>query len=148
MKSSFRRALVEDDAGHRGEHEKLRPQGTREVWEETGLYTIPVCLLGVYGGPGCVVTYSIGDRTAYVMAVFECEVRSGALRQVSDETTAAEFVGAGELSEYCTSPWVHHAVPALYDRSRSRHFNAPSWQPPRDDHEHWSKPHHRTLDCL
>ena len=25
----------------------------REVWEETGLYTAPVRLLGVYGGPSC-----------------------------------------------------------------------------------------------
>ena len=101
----------------------------REVWEETGLYTAPVRLLGVYGGPVCVVTYPNGDRTAYVMTVFECEVRSGSLRP-SDETTAAAFVGALELSGYRTSPWVQHILPALYDRSRSGHFEAPSWHPP------------------
>ena len=104
----------------------------REVWEETGLYIAPVRLLGVYGGSSCVVTYPNGDRTAYVMTVFECEVRSGVLRGSSDETTAAAFVGATELSRYRTSPWVQHVLPGLYDRSRSGHFDAPSWQPPTD----------------
>jgi len=101
----------------------------REVWEETGLYVAPVRLLGVYGGPSCVVTYPNGDRTAYVMTVFECEARSGTLRATSDETTAAAFVGAAELSRYRTSPWVQHVLPGFYDRSRSGHFDAPSWRP-------------------
>src|SRR5437867_4440126 len=35
----------------------------REVWEETGLYTAPMRILGVYGGPPCLVTYANGDRT-------------------------------------------------------------------------------------
>jgi len=102
----------------------------REVWEETGLYVDPVRLLGVYGGPYCVVTYPNGDRTAYVMTVFECEVRGGTLRATSDETTAAAFVSASELSKYPTSLWVQHVLPGFYDRSRSGHFDAPSWQPP------------------
>ncbi len=84
----------------------------REVWEETGLYVAPVRLLGVYGGPSCVVTYPNGDRTAYVMTVFECEARSGTLRET-----------------YRTSPWVQHVLPGFYDRSRSGHFDAPSWRP-------------------
>ena len=103
----------------------------REVWEETGLCTEPIRLLGVYGGPSCVVTYSNGDRTSYVMAVFECKVCGGALRIESDETTAAEFVAAVDLSEYHTSPWIQHILPGLYDRSRGLHFEAPSWQPPQ-----------------
>jgi ADP-ribose pyrophosphatase YjhB (NUDIX family) len=102
----------------------------REVWEETGLYTAPVRLLGVYGGPSCVVTYPNGDRTMYVMAVFECEVRGGRLRQATDETTAAEFVAASELAAYATSPWVRHVLPGLYDRSRGPQFDAPTWRPP------------------
>jgi 8-oxo-dGTP pyrophosphatase MutT (NUDIX family) len=104
----------------------------REVWEETGLYVAPVRLLGVYGGPFCLVTYPNGDRTTYVMTVFECEARGGTLRGTSDETTAAAFVGADELALYRTSPWVQHVLPGLYDRSRSGHFDAPSWQPPPD----------------
>jgi 8-oxo-dGTP pyrophosphatase MutT (NUDIX family) len=105
-------------------HETPADAVVREVWEETGLYVAPVRLLGVYGGPPCVVTYPNGDRTAYVMTVFECEARGGTLRG-----TAAAFVGAAELSTYRTSPWVQHVLPGLYDRSRSGHFDAPSWRP-------------------
>jgi 8-oxo-dGTP pyrophosphatase MutT (NUDIX family) len=102
----------------------------REVWGETGLYTHPIRLLGVYGGPFCVVTYPNGDRTSYVMTVFECTVRGGTLQASSDETTAAVFVAADELAAYPTSAWVRHILPGLYDRSRAAHFEAPSWQPP------------------
>jgi len=103
----------------------------REVWEETGLYTEPVRILGVHGGPLCLVTYPNGDRTTYVMTVFECEVRGGVLRADSDETTDAAFVGRSELSRYATSPWVQHVLPQLYDRSGSAYFEAPSWRPPQ-----------------
>ena len=103
----------------------------REVWEETGFYTAPIRILGVYGGPSCLVTYPNGDRTEYVMTVFECEVRGGALRAVSDETTDCAFVAAAELHRYRTSSWVKHVLPGLYDRSRSGHFDAPSWRPPQ-----------------
>jgi ADP-ribose pyrophosphatase YjhB (NUDIX family) len=102
----------------------------REVWEETGLYVDPIRILGVYGGPSCLVTYPNGDRTIYVMTAFECRVRGGVLQATSDETTAAAFVGAAELSSYSTSRWVRHVLPGLYDRSRSAHFEAPTWQPP------------------
>jgi ADP-ribose pyrophosphatase YjhB (NUDIX family) len=102
----------------------------REVWEETGLYTKPVRILGVYGGPLCLVTYPNGDRTEYVMTVFECEVRGGTLQSVTDETTASAFVSADDLSHYNTSTWVKHTLPGIYDRSRSGHFERPSWQPP------------------
>src|SRR5438445_7026192 len=91
----------------------------REVWEETGLDTVPVRLLGAYGGPSCVVTYPNGDRTSYVMTVFECEVRGGTLRETSDETSAAAFVAAGDLASYYTSLFVPHVLPGLYDRSRT-----------------------------
>jgi ADP-ribose pyrophosphatase YjhB (NUDIX family) len=103
----------------------------REVWEETGLYTAPIRILGVYGGPSCLVTYANGDQTEYVMTVFECEVRGGALRTVTDETTDAVFVAATELVGRRTSSWVEHVLPDLYDRSRSGYFDAPSWRPPR-----------------
>src|SRR5262249_36566366 len=103
----------------------------REVWEETGLYTAPIRILGVYGGGSCLVTYPNGDRTEYVMTVFECKVRGGALKTASDETMDCAFVAAADLSGYRTSPWVAHVLPGLYDRSRTGHFDAPSWKPPQ-----------------
>jgi 8-oxo-dGTP pyrophosphatase MutT (NUDIX family) len=112
-------------------HETPSDAVVREVWEETGLYTAPTRILGVYGGRSCLVTYPNGDRTEYVMTVFECEVRGGALRTVSDETTDAAFVAAEELVAYQTTPWVRDVLPGLYDRSRSGHFETASWRPPR-----------------
>lgn len=103
----------------------------REVWEETGLFIAPRRILGVYGGPACLVIYPNGDRTTYVMTVFECEVRGGVLRAGSDETTDAAFVGLPDLPGYPTSPWVLHVLPRLYDRSRIGDFDPPSWRPPQ-----------------
>ena len=102
----------------------------REVWEETGLYIEPVRILGVHGGPTCLVTYPNGDRTSYVMTVFECVVRGGALRGQSDETSDAAFVGRDELASYRTGTWVRSVLPSLYDRTDGVFFTAPSWQPP------------------
>ncbi|MFN2377839.1 MAG: NUDIX domain-containing protein [Candidatus Binatia bacterium] len=101
----------------------------REIWEETGLYAVPTALLGVYGGPDCIVEYPNGDRTSYVITVFECEVKGGVLDANSDETDGAAWVAAGELASYHTSPWVKRVLPGLYDRSRRGHFVAPGWSP-------------------
>lgn len=102
----------------------------REVWEETGLHTTPVRLLGVYGGPQCVVTYPNGDRSAYVMSVFECAIQGGALQSETDETTGAAFVSSEELRTLRTSPWVQHVLPGLFERERAAHFEASTWRPP------------------
>jgi 8-oxo-dGTP diphosphatase len=102
----------------------------REVWEETGLHVTPTRLLGVYGGPHCVVTYPNGDQTGYVILAFECTVQGGTLRSYSDETIAATYVGAADLHTFRTSPWVPHVLPDLYDRSRAPHFAAATWKPP------------------
>lgn len=102
----------------------------REIWEETGLYAVPVRVLGVFGGPDCVVAYANGDRTSYVVTAFECEVRGGELRACSDETDAAAFVGPGELDGYRASPLVRQVLPRLFERPREALFAAPSWKPP------------------
>lgn len=102
----------------------------REVWEETGLVTHPLRILGVYGGPGCIVNYANGDRTSYVITVFECEVLGGTLRADSDETDDAAFVAADDLASYPTSRWVGRLLPNFYDRTHGSHFDPPTWTPP------------------
>lgn len=103
----------------------------REVWEETGFHTEPVRILGVHGGPSCVVTYGNGDRTSYVMTAFECVIRGGALRRTTDETSDAAFVGRDELERYGTTGWVREFLPALFDRKPLARFTPPTWRPPR-----------------
>lgn len=102
----------------------------REVWEETGLYTLPVRLLGVFGGPHCVVKYPNGDRSAYVMSMFECTIRGGRIRTETEETTAAAYVSSDELRDLPVAPWVRHVLPAMYDRSGGAQFESSRWQPP------------------
>ena len=45
----------------------------REMFEETGLRVRLTRLVGVFAGPEFVIHYRNGDRTSYVMAVFEGE---------------------------------------------------------------------------
>ena len=112
------------------EPEELPADGlVREVWEESGLYVKPVRILGVFGGPRCTLEYGNGDRSNYVISVFECEVIGGTLDANSDETCGAAFVGAGELGEYRLSPWLRDILPGLYDRSRAGYFAPPTWAP-------------------
>ena len=77
----------------------------REVLEETGLVVEPVVLRGVFGGPELRVRYPNGDETQYVTAVFECELRGGALEVDGDEVLEARFVAPAALTELALSPW-------------------------------------------
>lgn len=105
----------------------------REVWEESGLHVKPVRILGVFGGPRCTLVYGNGDRSNYVITVFECEVVGGKLEADSDETCEAAFVAAEDLHRYPLSPWLPDVLPDLYDRSRRARFAPPTWAPPAQD---------------
>jgi 8-oxo-dGTP pyrophosphatase MutT (NUDIX family) len=102
----------------------------REVWEETGLFTEPLKILGVFGGPECMITYPNGDQVTYVTTVFECEVRSGTLRGSTEETEAVAFVSLADLSAYRTTPWARYALPKFFARQGQGQFEPPTWQPP------------------
>src|SRR5262245_40895312 len=103
----------------------------REVWEETGLVTVPVRIVGVYGGTDHTITYPHGDVVQPVSTVFECVPHGGALLQRTDETSAAEFVAPRDLTRYAMSPWLRKMLPEFCRRGTSGHFDPPSWQPPR-----------------
>ena len=102
----------------------------REMWEECGLITKPVRILGVFGGPRCTVRYGNGDASNYVITIFECEVTGGTLVADSDETCDAAYVGRDELTRYHLSPWLEPVLPGLYDRGRTGWFAPPEWKPP------------------
>ena len=52
----------------------------REAWEETGLLVRPERLLGVYGGPECLVRYANGDEVQYVLTARGAVVIGGTPR--------------------------------------------------------------------
>ena len=103
----------------------------REIWEETGLFVEAVSVLGVFGGPTFRVTYRNGDACAYVMAAFECRVRSGMLRLDGDESLELRYCARDEIDVLALAPWARIVVPAAFE-NRGRSVVAPStWVPPR-----------------
>lgn len=113
-------------------HESPADAVSREVWEETGLYTTPRRILGVYGGPDFTVTYPNGDRVAYVTTVFECVVTGETIVPASEEVLQTAFVRSSDLSGYSLTPWAERILPALYRPPRPTDFDAAAWRPPTD----------------
>lgn len=102
----------------------------RELWEEAGLEVELTRILGVYGGPEFVVTYRNGDRTSYLMVVFEgCPV-GGDLRPDGVETLEARYFTRAELQGLARPRWLDEILEdAFADRSTTA-FRPPRWSPP------------------
>lgn len=72
----------------------------REVWEETGIKSRPLRIIGVFGGPeGFRRTYSNRDQVEFVDIVFECQAVDGVLKCRDGEAIEARYFGIDELDE-------------------------------------------------
>lgn len=71
----------------------------REVWEETGLIVVPKRLLGVFGGKDFRYKYPNGHQVEYSVFVFECEIKSGQLIPVDEETVELQFFSTENMPE-------------------------------------------------
>jgi len=103
----------------------------REVWEETGLFVIPIRVVGVFGGPTFVVRYPSGDETQYISTMFECDVASGVVRPDGDEVQQAQFWSEREAEELPLAPWLRGILPRLFDRAALPWFEPPTWRASR-----------------
>ena len=102
----------------------------REMWEETGLIVEVVEILGVYGGGAdFVVEYSNGDRTSYVMTVFESRTVAGKLGPVDDESTALAYFSESEIVELETQPWVREVLGDVFSQKQQAAFRPSAWRP-------------------
>lgn len=101
----------------------------REMWEETGLVVDLVGILGVYGGPEFVVEYSNGDRTSYVMTVFEGRVTGGRLGPVDDESAEAAYFSSDQVADLSVQPWVRIVLPEVFERRERPLFKPAIWTP-------------------
>ncbi len=101
----------------------------REMREETGLIVRLTRLVGVFGGPDYVVQYRNGDRTSYVMTVFEAVPESDERSRVDDEILEIRWVASGEAGELPLAPWVPEVLEAVFGGSAAPAFRRPSWRP-------------------
>lgn len=103
----------------------------REMWEETGLVVELIGILGVYGGPEFVVDYSNGDKTSYVMTVFESRIVGGNLYPRDDESTDFGYFTLDAIKALETQPWVSVVLPDAYERQGQGKglLQVASWKP-------------------
>jgi hypothetical protein len=88
-------------------------------------------LVGVFGGPDFVVRYRNGDRTSYVMTVFEAPVLAGAARPDGVETTEVRWVDAAGASALAVARWVPEVLDAVFAPSCGGTFRRATWSPLR-----------------
>jgi ADP-ribose pyrophosphatase YjhB (NUDIX family) len=94
----------------------------REMFEETGLLVRLTRLVGVFGGPEFVIHYRNGDRTSYVMAVFEAEQVGGAQRPDGTEVLEIRFVTEPEAAALPKASWVSEVLEAVFRSGDARGF--------------------------
>lgn len=98
----------------------------REAWEETGLEVELVRVIGVYGGPEFVVTYGNGDRTSYLMVVFEARAELGGERPDGEEILELRWFTPDEIRELPLSDWMREV---LAGADGGTPFRPASWRP-------------------
>lgn len=102
----------------------------REMWEETGLAVDLVRIVGVYGGPEFVVRYENGDRTSYLMIVFEARATAGSPRPDGHEVLETGFFAEREIDGLATPVWMGEILPDVFRPPRPARFRSPVWTPP------------------
>lgn len=86
----------------------------REMLEETGLAVRLTGLIGVFGGPQFVVHYSNGDRTSYVMAVFEAALAGGHAAPDMKELLELRFFSEHDAGALHKAAWLPEVLEAVF----------------------------------
>jgi len=92
------------------------------MFEETGLLVRLTRLVGVFGGPEFVIHYRNGNRTSYVMAVFEAEQVGGAQRPDGTEVLEIRFVTEPQAAALPKAGWVSEVLGAVFHSGDARGF--------------------------
>ncbi len=104
----------------------------REMWEETGLLVDLSRITGIYGGNDYIITYPNGDRTSYLMTVFEAVVVNGRLQPDLEEVSAVAYFSQEELAQMPLTPWHRQVLADAFAQRQQAGFQQSNWQPPSD----------------
>jgi 8-oxo-dGTP diphosphatase len=115
-------------------HESPADSVVREVWEESGLWVEPICLLGVHSGPDWHIVHANGDESAAVCVTFACRVVGGAERPDRDETQALAWLALNDLDDWAVAPLSREILTTTRPDQSRVYFDPPTWQPPADGH--------------
>jgi 8-oxo-dGTP pyrophosphatase MutT (NUDIX family) len=102
----------------------------REVWEETGLVTEPIRIIGLFGGPNFEMVYRNGDRVTYVQTVFECRILGGAPRPDGVETLQLAYFSETEIVDLSIPAWMEVVMPVVFGERNQAYFQQAIWRPP------------------
>jgi len=98
----------------------------RECWEEAGVVVEPTRIAGVYGGPEHHTTYANGDNAAWIVTVFDAEIREGEPHAHDDETQDVGWFAPAELDALEIGEATRATLRGLLDGTP---FVAATWQP-------------------
>jgi len=98
--------------------ERPADAAAREFREETGLELRPERVLGVYGGPECLVRYPNGDEVQYVIAAIGGRVIGGREQPDGEETDAVAYWAEAEAGELPLAPWLRAMLREVYATAR------------------------------
>ena len=101
----------------------------REMFEETGLLVRVTGLVGVFGGLDFVVHYRNGDRTSYVMTVFEAALERGSAAPDGTEVLELRFVTRDDAARLSTARWVGEVLDAVFGPRAAAGFRPATWNP-------------------
>lgn len=107
----------------------------REMWEETGLAVELVRILGVYGGPEFIVHYRNGDRTSYLMVVFEARTIGGEARPDGIETLEVRYFTHDDVQAISRPPWLDAVLDDVFANRDHTAFRPPEWLPVLDKNQ-------------
>jgi ADP-ribose pyrophosphatase YjhB (NUDIX family) len=107
-----------DDWGRDRPGETPANAAIREAREETGLDVAIRRLIGVFSGPEFEVTYPNGDRSHYVISMFEAHPVGGALAPDGNELTELAYVSHEEALVLPMAPLTRALIDRAFRRDR------------------------------
>jgi len=94
--------------------ERPEEAAQREAREEAGIEIEVTGIAGVFGGPEYEITYGNGDRTGWVVTVYDARIVSGAPAPSDDETQDVGWFTPAEIETFDLHPATRRTLEILF----------------------------------